>query len=885
VHVTFGMHGDGGTWPEHGGEGAASFGAPVVGPGGLLALLEGAFGLAGPETSSAERIVAWQAALTAVDHQRRFWHRSLATDGWATARLLLGWRDDLLMSGWRSEREWQGARLADLAAAERAAEPSGTLRRGVADRLRAVEACLQTSSRTPFASLAVIGRRSDLPAAWRRLLTALAAAGVSVRELAPHAAADPATSLGRLQRWLLGVAHDPAPYVDDSVIWAQAGSSVTAGEVMAGWLAAWPAGRSVALVAADDAFAWDAALHAAGLPRFGATPASPHRGGLQLLRLAFDAAWQPIDVRTLLTLLTLPTAPIPAAAATPLAAALTNTPGFGEAWQTAWMRVAEAECDRCGDAAIAAANVAGWRAWLEPPRADPLRGMACSDATAICERVGAWANEVGQGATAAAAAEVAAALAAHAAAFVPKAWLDRLIEHATQAGARDPLAVAEAAAARRAVTHPGGIWASADAVVWWNYRDGGERPVRAPWSAAERAELTRAGCALDDVGHAAAAQSAAWERAVLNARRLVLVSYGTDVDSHEAHHPLAHRLQPGFARWGRVVALDDAFATAAFPFAGAILPRTAHPQRDLPAASATWVTPVGFAARARDRRESATSLTSLLGCPLQWALRHVARLRPGRERSLPGTEQLLGSLAHALAERIFPAGAPPTPADAEAIAKREMERFVDARALLLRLPTHAIEFTQAAWLLPRALGKLAEMLHVNDLRVIGTEQTIDLTTPPLRGSIDLLAATPAGGRVVVDLKWTRRAQGRREELESGTAVQLATYVRSLRSGDLTHPAQAGYFLLRQGIFLTTPDAGLQGAVVPDALGMEATWAGVAAGWEGWLTVANEGTLPARGVASDDPTPVPAGALSLEAPCRYCDFQVLCRKKEVADADA
>ncbi|MFO7575122.1 MAG: hypothetical protein R6W67_08190, partial [Bacteroidales bacterium] len=47
MHVTFGAHADGNTWPEHGGDGPASFGTPVVGPAGLVSLLEVELGLGG----------------------------------------------------------------------------------------------------------------------------------------------------------------------------------------------------------------------------------------------------------------------------------------------------------------------------------------------------------------------------------------------------------------------------------------------------------------------------------------------------------------------------------------------------------------------------------------------------------------------------------------------------------------------------------------------------------------------------------------------------------------------------------------------------------------------------------------------------------------------
>ena len=103
MHVTFGAHADGNTWPEHGGTGSASFGAPVVGPAGLVSLLEAELGLGGPPSSLLDRVVAWQAKLEAADGRGRFWTRSLAADAWATARLLLSCRDELVAAGWRPD--------------------------------------------------------------------------------------------------------------------------------------------------------------------------------------------------------------------------------------------------------------------------------------------------------------------------------------------------------------------------------------------------------------------------------------------------------------------------------------------------------------------------------------------------------------------------------------------------------------------------------------------------------------------------------------------------------------------------------------------------------------------------------------------------------------
>src|SRR3989304_4507558 len=114
---------------------------------------------------------------------------------------------------------------------------------------------------------------------------------------------------------------------------------------------------------------------------------------------------------------------------------------------------------------------------------------------------------------------------------LPKAWVDRVVDQgladgdrdsqgggvggwrrggvggvvdqALAGGDRDPQARAEAAPRRQVVAHPGAIWGPADVVVWWDFRDGGERPARSPWSAADRAVLEAQGCTPGEAGAAA----------------------------------------------------------------------------------------------------------------------------------------------------------------------------------------------------------------------------------------------------------------------------------------------------------------------------------------------------------------------------------------------
>ncbi len=899
MHVTVGAHADGNTWPEHGGAGSASFGAPVVGPAGLVSLLEAGLGLGGPPSSALDRVVAWQAKLEAADGRQRFWTRSLAADAWATSRLLLGWRDDLVMAGWRPDPSCSEQRLADLAAAENA---GGPLPRGLADRLVAVEQRLAGGARTELRTLRTVDRANDLPAPWRRLLERLAAAGVEVTERPQTPAAAEATSLGLLQRWLRAGGAVPE-HADATVLWARAASTPHAAEVLGQWLAAAPEDASVVVIAqGGDSHALDLALRAGGLPRFGASATSAYRGSLQVLLLAFQLAWRPMDVRALLELLTLPNSPLPARVGNRLARVLESTPGVGGApWREAWDAIEAAELERAADEADPEAAVrermARWRAWVEPAQADPADGIALPDAAAVCDRVASWATRRAAGSsdplyrsTARLAMEVRAAFLRLGRERLPKAWVDRVVDQALSDGDRDPRARAEAAPKRQVLAHPGAIWGPADVVVWWDFRDGGERPPRMPWSGAERAALAAGGADLDDAAVAARATSAAWERPVTHARRqLLFVSSGLDTDTDEARHPLAFRLAPALDRLGRAARLEEALERPVLELGAARLQRQPVAPRQLPTPAPWWPTPRGYATRVADRVESATSLESLLACPMQWALGHVARVRAGRVRSIPEPEQLFGNLAHALAADVFVPGDPPSPAAAEARVSQDFERCVDELAVPLRYDEHAVEFVQARRLLPLAIGAVARTLRQNRLRVVATEHAFEAAPPggpPLRGYVDLLAEDGAGP-VVVDLKWAYTPKYRTDELRDGRAVQLAVYGAAMAADGAPEPRgsaspapRAGYYLLKHRRFLTTPDAGLAGSVVREAPDLATTWDGVVTGWRGWRRRIDEGTLRARGVPLPDGMPDDVEGLQRDARCDRCPFAALCRTKEL-----
>ncbi len=763
---------------------------------------------------------------------------------------------------------------------------------GLPDRLANLLQSLEGRATPPLTRIRLIDPIHLLVSPLRRLIQRLQALGCVI-EAVPLAASAPAnTALGKLQRWMLGSA-DLLSGPDETLTLVTATSEPLAAEVFGQWIAAQTDPGLVLVAQGGDTALLDHGLTGTGQPQAGRSQSSAHRGSLQLLLLAFKGAWSPFDPHALMELLVFPDSPISPRAARRLASALEEAPGRGgDPWNSAWVEVAQTERDRAAGDADKLADIepklSQWRAWAEPALADPISGMPLAQALLICDRVATWAvlrfaatGDVLHAATAALAGEVRAALAALNYERLPRLLVERVIDQALDAGQANP-GVRPEAANWRSVTHPGAVWAPVGSVAWWRFESTAEGTQRAPWTEAERTELERADCPADQVALSARAASVAWERAILNARtRVILVAAGLDRQSEGNLHPLAHRLKPALDVLSTRIELESALYAPEVRMAGVTIPRHPVQDRALPVPKISWNTPPAFTTRLNSVTESATSLESLLACQLMWALRHVARLRPGRVKSIPDANQLLGNLAHAVARDVFPPGPPPTPAEAQRRTVELLEGRIDQLAAPLRHPQFAEDLNHARRRLPGAMAALAQSLIANNLQVEAMEQQVSGTFESLlamRGAVDLVARDAAGQPVIVDLKWTRREKTRIDELEAGSAIQLAAY-GAMIAGDA--PYRAGYFLLNQRQFATLAGNGLIGRLVEGQRSFTQTWDAVVGDWRIWRASADAGLILATGVDGvADALPVDLGA-AREVRCDRCDYSTLCRQKGLA----
>lgn len=102
MKLVFGLGADGRTWPDASGV-TGDIDEGVVGPQGLVGLIETQLGLGGPSVSRAARVASWLTKLRDAG-EGRFWDTSYAKDPWSTAAALLDWRDGLKAGGWSGQR-------------------------------------------------------------------------------------------------------------------------------------------------------------------------------------------------------------------------------------------------------------------------------------------------------------------------------------------------------------------------------------------------------------------------------------------------------------------------------------------------------------------------------------------------------------------------------------------------------------------------------------------------------------------------------------------------------------------------------------------------------------------------------------------------------------
>src|SRR5690606_27547161 len=414
-------------------------------------------GLAGPSMPAAVRIARYQGRLRALDDGDRFYSRSFARDAWSTAKQLLIWRDELYAAGWQGQPiEGGGARLDTMASLEAAdGLPLGT---SLGERLQAILDGLRDGTDLPIKRIEVTSPEERFPPLWRRLLTELRGNGVDIQVLeAPKPTGD--SDLAAIQRSLGGVKVSEFTG-DGSLVILDAEDEWQAADAAAAWLASGDNGETV-IIRGTGCPALDAACQRLGLPRPGWTESSAQRSALQVLPLALEILWDPIEPARILEFLSLPRCPLPRFVSRRFAQALMNEPGIGgelwiDAWQTCVNDLTGWKRDDGLDDPTVKKEIekaqAEWRFWLEPQRFRRADGIPVHVVQDVCRRIAQWSAGIAQSdddllflTAASHAVALSEAIAALGSPRIAPVQLGRIIDAVTAEGAVAPVATEEAA--------------------------------------------------------------------------------------------------------------------------------------------------------------------------------------------------------------------------------------------------------------------------------------------------------------------------------------------------------------------------------------------------------------------------------------------------------
>ncbi|HTO56249.1 MAG TPA: PD-(D/E)XK nuclease family protein, partial [Pseudomonadales bacterium] len=892
VLIRFGLHLDG-LQPQRP---ATALGEVTLGPLGFLNVLETQLGLAPPEVSSADVLMAYRACLAECDRPERFYHASFAVDPINVGRTLLHWRAVLYEHGWNGRFEAPSPqRLRDLADVEALAADRVPLNRG--QRARRIGAALERG-RTSIERVELLDEIDELPRVWRDLAERLGC--VETVTLAPHA--HTGSDLRAVQDALVAsverrsaTAGREASDVraaervrlrgDGSVVVLRGASRDITARAVAESIAA-DSTDDALVIAEHDGVILDNAFERSAMPRAGFQHYSRFRAVTQVLKLALALIWRPVSANLLLQFLIHPVGPLPRHVRDELADAVAEQPGIGGArWCAALERIEKRQREQFGaDAKEIAATRAAIDDWFGGAYFDPSVGApiaALSHRAQLCStyfamRLNGLGDDTERSLYANAFAQAEALLRAlrslgeQGPSAVSRIDLDRLIDEVSGA-APDPNTFAEARHVR-ATTDPATVTRPWRRIDWWDLvvppRDGGF-----PWSRKEIAWLRDHGVALPDAAVALTQRTRRWLRPIVHAReRLTLTVH----DSEHGHHPLWTQIENLFDGLPEV-RVDDALLNGGALDALGVATRPLD-GRPLPAPRRWWQLPRDVPIAGRPV-ESYSSLSKMFDWPHGYVLRYAAQLRPGRAQDLADGNRLYGNLAHRLFERYFEENLLWSMLDAQGLRDwfaKGLPALIETEAAVLLEPGRGVDKQRVATTLERALVALID--HLRDAEIVSVQPELHVQAPfksiEVGGDIDLLLTDRHGREIVLDVKWGSELY-RAEDLRNNRQLQLATY-SYLRKVKKRWPYQA-FFIVESGHVLAQDASVFPKAVVcapSSGESIEKLWKRIGASYDwrrgqldaGLVEVNVDATLPTERSMPPD------GALDVASdPDRFDDY--------------
>ena len=776
----------------------------LLGPSGMLLLLERVCGLAGHEANTDHlRIEHYRQALLRQLEARpdSFFADSFRADQFGATAELLSRRDELLLGGWDfALTDDLPPRLRTLAEVEQylcGPDCDTPLEAGTADRLISVLDCI-AQRRHGIERIELVEPPALLPAPWLRLFEKMGVP-VTVRAAYPS----PAEAKTDLQRWQQAVLseegqiHSKAPVADGSLLVLRAPRAVDAAAYTARLLRLNPEFRPLILLPEKNR-TLDESLIQQGLPSLGIESPSLARPSLQILKLVSAFLWEPIDPFKILEFLSLYLKPLDDGIAKIVGRRMAETPGmdiFG--WQR---EIEEYLADPVRSKEVNSVTaMRQFKFWFDRKRYDVQGKVPKAEVIKLFDYLYRWArNESDR---------------AHGGSLITLAAQTRRIGDLLQELPESELSQLELERVVRTIYEPSPIVVAPPQIghlpyvhrnsaileqvpqlLWWNFGQSEPDHFFSRWYSHELSFFASRGIQSDTPQRRN--ELLLWDRRQPVARcseRMILVIPervdGTDLNAH----PLYADLEACFGELDAITfdlnKRTDETPEQVLKLPGYII--LDHQERYEP--QPILKNPRLAKLPSRDS-ESYTSLDSLIYYPYQWVFRYLLKLTGSNLLSVSDENRMKGNIAHRVFEKLLQS-------DWATMSEQEVRSFVlsesdrrlrreGATLLMYGREPDRIGFQRT---LQQSAITLLNSLKTNDWKVVGTEERLEdeLFGTPITGFADLILQR-GEEFCILDLKW-RGVSYRRDQLKSEEDLQLVLYSRMHRR-DTNWPHTA-YFII------------------------------------------------------------------------------------------
>ena len=823
---------------------------------GLLNFLETRLGVSKNEVSFTSRLVDYLNSLEQVKSEELFFYQSYKADPFAVARKLLLWRDELYLAGWTGvfrNSKSLSQRLLDLEVIEKVAQ--GNVSNNIGQRWQYVLSRLTTDD--VFISQIMLKDALEYFPPLVQQVVKATKAKISLPASLTPADINASTDLQKVQSLINEGCNTNTLDNDGSLLLIETEDIASVATTTAYIIGqGQQAGQTQPplVIAESNGPLLDERLEEIGLPRAGFTEISPWRPVFQVLPLALDLIWEPVNPRKILQFLTNPICPLSNLIRFSLGNLVAEKPGIGGPY---WRSTIEEILANASDATKAKQIRADIKFWLECEKFDASTGAPTDVIQKRITAVSNWlATKIAISedlsehmlfATAKGQTEDLSSAVLRLEKYndgrLTKADLRRLIDDIRGVGA--PLAdrVAEISVntpSMQALRESGGVFKPHSEIIWSGLS--GYSRFSAPFiTDAEREQLREQNIQfVEEDALLASLRESRYRPVLMSKDRLVLIT----PNGRSSDHPVWTRIITAFPN------VNIYTEKSALDLLG--INRTRVQALNLPPKQREWQLPASTIIP-KAKSSSFSSLEKFLFKPHQWILGYPAKIRSGSLSIVNDGNRLKGNLAHRLIEDFLNAHTDLQTVDLDSIvnwSKPVLETLIKEEGATLLEEGSFKERVEFISIMERALKTLITHLVNAGVTTTETEKKISASFigGPLEGSIDILAVNSEGAKAIIDVKYGL-AKYRREELKNSQYLQLATYDRL--TGSQPH---LSYFSITDACMLNLSHSFFNDGenITPDLnLSLDEYWSNIEVIWShrhelynnGIIEVPVEGTEP------------------------------------------